>query len=188
MRTRRAVLAVATVLALSCTGGGEAATTTPAASIPDGWEEHTFEGGAVAAPPDWSEVAPIDTDDLTLQGPDPGDGLPPIARLQVTERDGTPFDQLLQLVSAQLNLQFPDVEPGESRSVELPGADQAQVGTFRYETQADGQPVTLEERFVVAWYGDDGQAQMRIGGPAEHLTEEEPTIEQIIQTLRFDGD
>jgi len=181
---KRVVLLVA-ALALTLAGCTSGEPEVEPAATPDGWQRHEFPGGTVAAPADWT-LDPVDEgDDLTLQGPAPDGGLPPIARFRVDERDGVPFDGLLQTAAAQLTLQFGDVQPGDVTDLDLDGAESAEAGTFRYQADVDGTPVDIEERIAVAWFGEDRQLQVRIGSPADQAAELDDTLQQILDSITF---
>ena len=177
-----AAIAAMALLVVACNAGEPAA---PPAAVPDGWVEHDFGDGAIAVPAEWEALDPIQDDVLMLREPDPDHGPPFVARIGLTGRDPVPVENLLGLVSAQLFSQFPDVEPQGDATVELHGAEEAMHRTFRYTSLVEGEEMLLEERFVVAWYGEDGQAQLRIGGPAERFAAEQELIDRIVESLRF---
>jgi hypothetical protein len=162
-------------------GGGDVTV-----DVPADWQELTFTGGAFATPDDWAETDPIGEDELTVLGPDVDDGLPFAARVRTTERDEVPFEELPQLLGTTLVLQLDDVEPVGEDPIEVPGAEEALVATFRYEEPVDGDTVTVEERVLIAWFGGDRQLQLRIGGPVDLLDAEGGTIDDVLGTVVLD--
>jgi hypothetical protein len=157
-----------------------------ARDVPAEWQELTFTGGAFATPADWAETDPIGEDELTVLGPDVDDGLPFAARVRTTERDEVPFQELPQLLGTTLVLQLDDVEPVAEDPIEVPGAEEALVATFRYEEPVDGETVTVEERVLIAWFAGDRQLQLRIGGPVDLLEAEGGTIDDVLGTVVLD--
>jgi hypothetical protein len=157
-----------------------------AVDVPADWQELTFTGGAFATPADWAETDPIGEDELTVLGPDVDDGLPFAARVRTTERDEVPFEELPGLLGTTLVLQLDDVEPVAEDPVEVPGAEESVVATFRYQEPVDGETVTVEERVLIAWFAGDRQLQLRIGGPTDLLEAEGDTVDEVLGTVVLD--
>lgn len=163
-------------------GGGDV-------EVPEGWQLVTFPRGGLAVPGDWTEQPPIADDDATWFGPDAADGTPGmVVRVRVTDRDQAPFEELPSLFGASLTFQAGgDVDPVGEEPIEVAGAEEAVVATYRYE-DADGEvALQIEERVVIAWFAEDRQLQIRLAGTVDMLETEGELLDEIARTISLGG-
>jgi hypothetical protein len=159
-----------------------------AATVPDGWQELTFPGGTVAVPPDFEAIDPLGEDVLTVFGPERDEGPPVALRVRVTDRDPVPFEELPSLAGATLVAQFWDVEPAGEEDRAVPGAEEAMVADFRYVATVEGDDVPLHERMLIAWFADDRQLQLRVGGPEALVDQDRGHGDGILSSVALDAD
>jgi hypothetical protein len=174
------LLVVVLVLAGCTRGGSEQGT----AEVPEGWQQHTFDGHTIATPQDWQETDPILDDTLTVRGPDGDGGAPIMLRVKVGD-DAVPADTLLQLFAGSLALQVAGYEALDAERREVDGAQYAEVGDFRYEGTVDGSRASIRERVLVARAEGGGDVQLRFGSLDEDFDAATELFEDIIDTLQL---